>query len=125
MTHPVNEFSIAWVNSLQKPFFYRMQPTGAVQILRLSDLPSGKVYGYEINTLKYGQSWDELIGTLVQTNANRGRLLEQSGERFYIASRVRETTHRSLTPLEKALARAGVPGWQWKPNRISASVMEV
>ena len=120
MTHPVNEFSIAWVNSLQKPFFYRMQPTGAVQILRLSDLPSGKVYGYEINTLKYGQSWDELIGTLVQTNANRGRLLEQSGERFYIASRVRETTHRSLTPLEKALARAGVPGWQWKPNEDKA-----
>ena len=31
-----------------------------------------------------------------------------------------ETTHRSLTPLEKALARAGVPGWQWKPNEDKA-----
>ena len=120
VTHSANEFSIAWVNSLQKPFFYRIQPTGAVQILQLQDLPSGSAYNYGLNTLKYGQSWDELIGTLVQTNASRGRLLEQSGGRFYVASRVRETTHRSLTPLEKALARAGVPGWQWKPNEDKA-----
>ena len=120
MTHPANEFSIAWVNSLQEPFFYRELPTRAVQILRLSDLPSMSFYSYELNTLKNGQSWDELIGTMVQTNVDRGRLLEHSGERFYVASRVRETTHRSLTPLEKALARAGVPGWQWKPNEDKA-----
>ena len=119
VTHSTNEFSVAWVNSLQQPFFCRRLPTGAVQILQQpSDLP--RFGGYELNTLKYRQSWDELIGTLIQTNASRGRLLEQSGGRFYVASRVRETTHRSLTPLEKALARAGVPGWQWKPNEFKA-----
>lgn len=111
VVHPVNEFSIAWVDSLQRPWFYKTLPTGGIQILQqISDLPrSGN---YKLNTLKYGQSWDQLIGTLVQTNAIRGRLLEQSGGRFYVACRVRETTHRSLTPLEKALARAGVSGWQ-------------
>ena len=100
VTVSANEFSIAWVNSLQKPFFYRIQPTGAVQILQLQDLPgSNTAYSYGLNTLKYGQSWGELI-TMVKLMQPR-RLLEQSGERFYIASRVRETTHRSLTPWRK------------------------
>jgi hypothetical protein len=117
LSHPNNEFSIAWVDPGQRPYFYKRLQTGTVQILQQpSDLPQDGFYS--LNTTKYGQSWNELIGSMVQTNANRGQLLKEVDGRYYVACRVRETTHRALTPLEKALA--GVSGWQWKPDEHKA-----
>ena len=52
-------------------------------------------------------SWEPWF-KLIQSGEASGAI----GGAFLCSCRVRETTHRSLTPLEKALARAGVSGWQ-------------